>query len=217
MRKVLEACQKKFWENLTHQGPNRQWLKEIAAPRTEQGETVRLQIEEMMNPYLNMITFQNPHLRYCRVGALRTQPNTPSQYKKSGDQLHADSPETVKVRDLGERPMSIIMALDEPFKFLYEDKDNDDNEDNVDENDICELTVNKGHAMTFTDEVFHAGGDNSTEKTIYCLFAYIVSNEKDYPNNMVFTKNRANMKKLNAAKKKEEGDSVGLVGGEGAI
>ncbi len=107
------------------------------------------------------------------------------------------------------------MALDEPFKFLYEDKDNDDDDDDVDENDICELTVNKGHAITFTDELFHAGGDNSTEKT---LFAYVLSDKKDYPNNMVFTKNRANMKKLNPArKKKEEGDSVGLVGGEGVI
>ena len=121
--------------------------KEIAAPRTEQGESVRLQIEEMMKPYLDMIKFQNLHLRYCRVGALRTQPKTQSQYKKSGDQLHADYPETVKIRDPGERPMSIIMALDEPFKFLYEDKDYDDYDDNVDEDDICELTVNKGHAI----------------------------------------------------------------------
>jgi hypothetical protein len=185
-----------------HQGPSRQWLKEIAAPQTEQGESVRLQIEEMMKPYLNMIIFQNPHLRYCRVGTLQTQPNTPSQCKKSGDQLHADCPETVKVQDSGEHPMSIIMALDEPFKFLYEDKDNDDNDEDVDENDICELIVNKGHVIAFTDESFHAGGDNSTEKTIYCLFAYVVSNKKDYPNNMMFTKNRANMKKLNAARKK---------------
>ncbi len=61
MRKVLEGWPKNFWENLTHQGPSRQWLKEIAAPQTEQGESVRLQIEEMMKPYLNMITFQNPH------------------------------------------------------------------------------------------------------------------------------------------------------------
>ena len=78
MRKVLEGCPKKFWENLTHQGPSRQWLKEIAAPRTEQGESVRLQIEEMMKPYLDMIKFRNPHLRYCRVGALWTQPKTQS-------------------------------------------------------------------------------------------------------------------------------------------
>jgi hypothetical protein len=99
--------------------------------------------------------------------------------------------------------MSIIMALDEPFKFLYEDKDNDDHDDNVDENDICELMINKGHAIAFTDELFHAGGDNITNKTIYRLFAYIVSDKKDYPNNMVFTKNKANMKKLNAAKKKK--------------
>ncbi len=33
--------------------------------------------------------------------------------------------------------------------------------------------------------------------------AYVVSDEKDYPNNMVFTKNKANMKKLNTAKKKK--------------
>ncbi len=98
--------------------------------------------------------------------------------------------------------MSIIMALDEPFKFLYEDKDYDDYDDDVNEDDICELTVNKGHAIAFTDELFHAGGDNSTGKTIYRLFAYVVSNKKDYPNNMVFTKNRPNMKKLNAARKK---------------
>ncbi len=105
--------------------------------------------------------------------------------------------------------MSIIMALDEPFKFLYEDKDYYNYDDDVDEDDICELTVNKGHAIAFTDELFHAGGDNSKGKTIYCLFAYIVSNKKDYPNNMVFTKNRPNMKKLNAARKKtEEGGSV---------
>ncbi len=77
------------------------------APRNEQGENVKRQIEEMMRPYLDMVKYQNPHLRFCRVGALRTQPNTESQYKKSGNQLHADYPETV-----------IIMALDEPFKFL---------------------------------------------------------------------------------------------------
>ena len=203
MRKVLETCPKNFWENLTHQGASRQWLKEIAAPRTEQGESVRRQIEEMMKPYLDMVKFQNPHLRFCRVGALRTQPKTQSQYKKSGNQLHADYPETVKMRDPGERPMSIIMALDEPFKFLYEDKDNDDDDDDVDEDDICELMVNKGHAIAFTDELFHAGGDNGTNRAIYRLFAYVVSDEKDYLNNMVFTKNKANMEKLNAAKKKK--------------
>ena len=31
--------------------------------------------------------------------------------------------------------------------------------------------------------------------------AYVVSDKKDYSNNTVFTKNKANMEKLNAAKK----------------
>ncbi len=39
----------------------------------------------------------------------------------------------------------------------------------------------------------------------YRLFAYIVSNEKDYLNNMEFTKNKPNMIKLNAARKKVGG------------
>ena len=80
------------------------------------------------------------------------------------------------------------IILDEPFNFLYEDKDNNDNDEDVDEDDICELVVNKGHAIAFTDELFHAGGDNSTKTEIYRLFAYVVNDENDYPNNMVFTK-----------------------------
>jgi hypothetical protein len=65
--------------------------------------------------------------------------------------------------------------------------------------------VRKDHPIAFTNELFHAGKDNSTGETIYHLFAYIVSNEKDYPNNMVFTQNKPDMKKLNAARKKAEG------------
>jgi hypothetical protein len=205
MRLVLEGCPKNYWGNLPEQGPSRQWLKEIGDPRNKKGYSVRQQIEAMMKPYLDFITNQNPHLRYWRVGALRTQPDTPSQYEKCGDQLHSDYMETVMKQDPAKRPMSMIMALDEPFNFLYEDKDNDDDDDNVDEDDICTLTVRKGPAIAFTNELFHAGGDNSTGETIYHLFAYIVSNEKDYPNNMVFTKNKPNMKKLNAARKKAEG------------
>ncbi len=44
--------------------------------------------------------------------------------------------------------------------------------------------------------------------------AYVVCDKKDYLNNMVFTKNKANMEKLNAAKKKrDEVESVELVVG----
>jgi len=43
-----------------------------------------------------------------------------------------------------------------------------------------------------------------TKKKIYRLFVYIVSDEKDYPNSTVFTKNRSNMNKLNAARERIE-------------
>jgi hypothetical protein len=84
-------------------------------------------------------------------------------------------------------------------------QDNDDEDDNVDEDDICALTVRKGHAIVFTNELFHADGPNNTGKTIYFLFVYIVSNEVDYPNNRVFTKNKPNMIKLNAARRRADG------------
>ena len=102
--------------------------------------------------------------------------------------------------------MSMIMALDESLDFLYEDKDvNNNDDDNIDEDDICSLRVNGGHAIAFTNELFHAGGESNTAKFNYRLFAYIVSNEEDYPNNQVFTKTKGNMEKLNAAREKAEG------------
>jgi hypothetical protein len=69
--------------------------------------------------------------------------------------------------------MLMIMALDEDFEFLYEDKNDDDEDDNVDEDNICGLTVRRGYAITitFTNELFHAGGANNTGKTICHLFA----------------------------------------------
>ena len=54
--------------------------------------------------------------------------------------------------------------------------------------------------LPFTDELFHAGGDNSTKKEIYRLFAYVVSDEKDYPNNMVFTKKQGEYEKAKCRK-----------------
>ena len=84
MRQVLATCPKYVWENLTHQGTRRLWLKEIVAPRNDLGVSVKRQIEEMMKPYLDMVKYQNPHLRFCRVGALWTLPKAKSQYKNSG-------------------------------------------------------------------------------------------------------------------------------------
>jgi hypothetical protein len=190
MTKVLEGCPDGWWENLPGQGSGRRWLRGINEVGKWNGEAVKQRIENMMRPYLEFIKNQYPCLRYWRVGALQTKPNTPSQYEKLQNQLHSDYSETALQREPGERPMSMIMALD-AFNFLYEDKDDDDGDDNVDDDDICSITVRSGHAIAFTNELFHAGGENMTKKTIYRLFAYIVSDEKDYPNSKVFTKTGA--------------------------
>jgi hypothetical protein len=128
MRAVLEGCPDGWWEILTKQGNSRRQLKGINEIGNITGGDVRQQIEAMMHLYLDFIKNQYPCLRYWRVGALQTKPNTQSQYKKSGNQLHSDYSETALRREPGERPMSMIMALDESFNFLYENKDinNDD-------------------------------------------------------------------------------------------
>ncbi len=83
---------------------------------------MRQQIEEMMCPYLDFIKSQYPHLRYWRVGALPAEPNTKSQYEKCVDQLHSDYSEEVMKQDPQNCPMSMIMALDEDFKFYTRTK-----------------------------------------------------------------------------------------------
>ncbi len=190
---------------MPNQGTGRQWLKGIVDIGNQHGDSVKQQIEEMMCPYLDFIKSQYPHLRYWRVGALWAEPNAKSQCEKCGDQLLSDYSEEMMKQDPQNCPMSMIMALDEDFEFSYKDKDDDDDDDNFDEDNICGLTMRKGHAIASTNELFHAGRANNTDKIIYRLFAYIASKEEDYPNNRVFMKNRSNMVKLNAARRRVEG------------
>lgn len=205
MTQILEQCPDGWWEPLPGQGNGRRWLKGINEIGKWNGECVQQQIEAMMCPYLDFVKNQYPCMRYWRVGALQTKPHTLSQYEKMKKQLHSDYSDTALQRKPGERPMSMIMALDD-FNFLQEDKDDDDDDDNnVDEDDTCYITVRSGHAIAFTNELFHAGRENMTKRTIYRLFAYIMSDERDYPNSEVFTKNRTKMNKLNAARENIEG------------
>ena len=101
---------------------SRRQLKGINEIGSITGGGARQQIEAMMHPYLDFIKNQYPCLRYWRVGALQTKPNTQSQYKKWGNQLHSDYSETALRREPGEHPMSMIMTLDETFDFYMRTK-----------------------------------------------------------------------------------------------
>ena len=86
------------------------------------------------------------------------------------------------------------MALDD-FEFMY--KLDDDNEK------INTMTVHGMQAIAFTNELFHACGENKTDNCVYPLFAYIVSNHADFPNGTLFTENKSNVTKLDNKRKME--------------
>ncbi len=72
------------------------------------------------------------------------------------------------------------MALD-PFKLLYE---SNMGTGGLMDGKVKEMLVNWGQAIVFCSCFCHAGGSNySIDQTgyVYCLFAYIVSLESDYP------------------------------------
>jgi hypothetical protein len=72
------------------------------------------------------------------------------------------------------------MALD-PIKLLYE---SNMGTGGLLDRQVKELFVNCGQAVVFSSSFCHAGGSNHTIDQagyVYCLFAYIVLAESDYP------------------------------------
>jgi hypothetical protein len=57
--------------------------------------------------------------------------------------------------------MSLIMVLDD-FEFVYE-LDNKEDEDN---DEIKTITVHGMQAIAFTNDLFHAGGENKMDKRV---------------------------------------------------
>ncbi len=103
------------------------------------------------------------------------------------------------------------MALDD-YEFVYEL----DNKEDKDDNEIKIMTVHGMQAITFTNELFHAGGENKMDKTVYHLFVYIVSNHAEFPNGTVFTQNKSNVTKLEkerGRKREEQLHEEGTVSG----
>jgi hypothetical protein len=80
MRAELEACSSTWWAGLPNQGADRMWLKAIAIgnPSTEAENIMQCKVENMMKPFLDYVTKQNPYLTHWKVGALRTAPQAKS-------------------------------------------------------------------------------------------------------------------------------------------
>jgi hypothetical protein len=109
-----------------------------------------------------------------KVGAIRSR-DEKSQLELTGS-LHCDYQDDVNKKTPNERPQSIIVALD-PFNLLYECNMDDGSK-------IRTIHVNRGQVVVFTSSFRHPGGSNGTvndQEYVYRLFAYIVSEEVDYP------------------------------------
>ncbi len=63
-------------------------------------------------------------------------------------------------------------VLDE-FRFQYKNA--------IMDKEVETVCVPIGHAAIYLSALSHCRGENRTEDYVYCLFAYVVSNDVDYP------------------------------------
>ena len=189
----LQSCSGKWWASLPGQGTSRQWLKRIGEASTPAELDLKRQIEDVMTPYFRYIKTIYPAMTAWKVGALRTKAGASSQYEKQDSTLHRDYSETVLDHPPQERPMSIIMALDS-FLFLVKPP-LPSNED-----EYVKTMVTRGQAIVFTNEQLHAGGPNHEQRMVFRLFAYVVSDEADYPNTEVYPNTLRRQEKTSAAR-----------------
>ncbi len=123
----------------------------------------------------NHITKLYPKVNRSRVGAICSK-GLLSQYKLSGCYHWDYLQDVVDKRIVDERPFLIILALDE-FQLQYKS--------GIINEEVETACVPIGHAATFLSALSHCRGENGTQDYVYHLFAYVVSNEVDYPQGVI--------------------------------
>jgi hypothetical protein len=174
MRDCLDGVGNKWWHNQNSCGTNRQYLKELSSH--SKLSLARDQATAIVTIYMNhFVKTMYPSLLHFKVGALRSR-GMESQYNMQGT-LHRDYLDEANAKVPNERPQSIILALD-PFVFLYEYELSD-------EDGMRSIRVDRGQAVLFFSSLRHAGGANadteSDSEWKYRLFAYVVSETTDFP------------------------------------
>jgi hypothetical protein len=134
---------------------------------------------ELVEPVRREIRMRSPNVKLFKMGAIRTYPQAPSQYEGHSGRLHSDYRGSVNQRPPSERPYSAIIAIDE-FDFIYLPF-----RDGTRENMLTQ-TVVPGQAMLFTNNCLHSGGANPTDKWLYRIFMYAVSDIEDFPGKHIF-------------------------------
>ena len=129
---------------------------------------------QCLSGYFKIVNDRYPKLIYNKVTVLKSYPQAISQYEGCGNKLHTDYDESVNHKEPNERPLSMIVAID-PFQFKFLPQKNGSKKT------IVDRYVSPGEMILFTNNCYHAGGANNTENQCIRLFAYIVSDIKDFP------------------------------------
>jgi hypothetical protein len=170
VKEQLVKLGQKNWNNLRGCGTDRQYL--LLSNDGRKHNLLKNDVEECIVPFVeNYITKTNPKVNRFKVGALRSK-GSMSQASLSGVYHRDYRQDLVNKRNQDERPFSIILALDE-FRLQYKDENMG--------NEVETVNVPIGHAAIFSSALSHCGGDNGTDEYVYRLFAYVVSDDFDYP------------------------------------
>jgi hypothetical protein len=162
------------WHNLNKCGSECQYLPGLCT-NTNMSQ-LKTMVEELVAPFVkNYIMKMYPEVNKFRLDALRLKGGK-SQYELSGVYHCNYLQDVVDKRIQDEWPFSIILALNE-FQFQYKNKSMYEEMETV-----C---VPIGHAVIFSSALSHCRGDDRTEDYVYRLFAYVVSNEVDYPQGVI--------------------------------
>ena len=135
-------------------------------------------VERVMSPLVEIVRAKYPTLLSVKYGAIKSLPGCPSQYEGHRFRLHSDYDKVHLDIPSNQRPISIILALDE-FKFIYLPHQT------LARKDLITLQVPPGHGIIFTNNCLHSGGENDSGKTQYRLFAYMASEALHIPHNNV--------------------------------
>ena len=185
---LLKLAPKRFFQNTAGGRDGSKNVRQYAKNLSEYKEIHDL-VEKCMSRYILWVQEKYPALKHYKLSVLKSSPEAKSQYELCNDRLHSDYPHSVNLRPPHERPMSLLVALD-GFLFLYmRDRNNK-------RSMIVEQLVYPGQALAFTNYLPHAGGRNTSVKSTYRLFAYMVSDKADIPHNTV---NHFNWKRGNNA------------------
>jgi hypothetical protein len=167
----LETTQ---WHNLNKCGSERQYLPGLCT-NTKMSQ-LKTKMEELIGIFVkNYIMKYYPIVDKFRVGAIRSTGGR-SQYELTGVYHRNYLQDVVDKRIQDEQPFSIILALYE-FQFQYKNAIMDE--------EVELVCVPIGLAALFSNALSHCRGENGTEDHVYCLFAYVVSDEADYPQGVI--------------------------------